>query len=142
AAEAGVEVRVESFPSILGGLSPGVLDSVVANLGRNAIKYMGAEPVRWVILRVVDRDPVVRGEGEDTGPGLPPALEQSVFEPDVRGGTGQPGIGLGLATVQRIVRAHGGRVGVRSYPGKGCCFWFELSKVGSAVGQRLAENTE
>jgi signal transduction histidine kinase len=33
---------------------------------------------------------------------------------------------LGLATVKRLVEAHGGIVGLRSRPGEGAVFWFEL----------------
>jgi two-component system OmpR family sensor kinase len=31
-----------------------------------------------------------------------------------------------LATVKSVVQAHGGKVGVRSRPGEGACFWVEL----------------
>jgi signal transduction histidine kinase len=55
-------------------------------------------------------------------------MGDTIFEPYVRGrNSNQPGIGLGLATVRRIVESHRGRVGVQSRPG--CtCFWFELPK--------------
>ena len=129
AAERAVELRVLPFSSHALACSPGVLDSLVTNLVRNAIKYMGDRPLRRVDVRVVDRGPLTRIEVDDTGPGLPPSLEESVFEPYVRGaGAHGPGIGLGLATVKRIARAHGGAVGVRTQPGRGSCFWFELPK--------------
>ncbi len=57
------------------------------------------------------------------------ALEHQarVFEPYVRANGGdEPGIGLGLATVKKLCIAHGGTVGLRSEPGKGSTFWFEL----------------
>jgi signal transduction histidine kinase len=45
----------------------------------------------------------------------------------------QPGLGLGLATVKRLVEGHGGRVGVRaSARTKGCLFWFTLPTVKDA----------
>jgi two-component system OmpR family sensor kinase len=55
-----------------------------------------------------------------------------VFHPFVRLGEpprGTPGIGLGLATVKRLVEANGGEVGVDSHPGAGCRFWFTLPLV-------------
>jgi signal transduction histidine kinase len=69
----------------------------------------------------------VRIEIEDNGPGIPPEAERRIFEPFQRlAGTRQPGFGLGLATVKKIVEAYHGCLGVRSCPGKGSIFWFEL----------------
>jgi signal transduction histidine kinase len=111
----------------------GVLTSVVSNLASNAIKYIGTGPVRRLEIRAREEAQVVRVELEDTGPGLAVGSEEQVFEPYVRGrATTQPGIGLGLATVKRLVEGHGGRVGVRSVLGQGCTFWFELPKVAGA----------
>ncbi len=76
-------------------------------------------------MRVVERGPLVRFEIEDTGPGVPPALADRVFERHVRGERSS-GLGLGLATVKRLVETHRGRLGVRSSPGRGSCFWVEL----------------
>ena len=118
--------------------NPGVLASLVSNLLRNAIKYAGGVPSPRIVVRaraIADRPAGrVRIEVEDNGPGLPPELGEQVFEPYVRGpNSGQPGIGLGLATVKRIADAHGGRVGVRSVPGAGCTFSVELPAAPTGV---------
>jgi len=69
----------------------------------------------------------VRLSVQDSGPGLPAGMEQAVFAPYVRApGTHAPGIGLGLATVKRIVESRRGRVGVWSDPRKGATFWVDL----------------
>ncbi|MBX3191270.1 MAG: HAMP domain-containing histidine kinase [Labilithrix sp.] len=109
---------------------PGVLSSLVANLTRNAIKYIGDGPLRRIHVHVAQRASVVHVEVEDTGPGLAPEIEERVFEPYVRAPNAtQPGVGLGLATVKRLAEAHGGRVGVRTRAGLGSTFWFELPAV-------------
>jgi signal transduction histidine kinase len=129
AAQRDVTLRLEPVPlcSIHG--NAGVLSSVVENLVRNAIKYMGERAVRQVTVRVLAGGELVRFEVTDTGPGIAPTLMATVFDPHVRGAdTRQPGIGLGLATVKRIVEAHGGRVGVESRLGEGSRFWCELPR--------------
>jgi signal transduction histidine kinase len=106
-----------------------VLSSVIENLARNAIKYMGERGERRVELRIVPTGSMVRVEVEDTGPGIPPAIYDKIFDPHVRGRTdGKPGIGLGLATVKRIAEAHGGRAGFRSQLDVGSTFWVELPR--------------
>ncbi|MGZ3406305.1 MAG: sensor histidine kinase [Polyangia bacterium] len=129
AADAGVTLVAASIkPCAIHGHA-GVLSSVVENLTRNAIKYMGERATRRVELRVVPRDGVVRIEVVDTGPGIPPSLLDTIFDPHVRGHThGKPGIGLGLATVKRIADAHGGKVGVSSRLDEGSTFWCELPR--------------
>lgn len=126
-----VELRVDAQAPLAVACSPGVFMSCVGNLVRNAVKYMGEATTRIVTIRIRERAGArVRVEVEDTGPGLPAGFVDHAFSPYVRGdnAAGRAGIGLGLATVRRLVEAHGGRVGVRSSPGHGCTFWFELEK--------------
>jgi signal transduction histidine kinase len=129
AAKAGVELvsTVEVDGEV--ACNAGVLMSLVGNLVRNALKYIGDGPQRRIEIRALDRGELVRVEVQDTGPGLPPGLDAHVFEPYVRGTRAtQPGIGLGLATVKRLAVAHRGTCGVHSVVGEGCTFWFELPK--------------
>jgi signal transduction histidine kinase len=125
----GIEltISVEGAPP-LAACSPGVLASISSNLVGNAIKYMGEAVVRRIDLRVRRRGRHVRVEVEDTGPGIADGLREKVFDPHVRGAStsGLPGLGLGLATVRRLVDAHGGEVGVQPRDGGGSAFWFEL----------------
>ncbi|GAC1603686.1 MAG: hypothetical protein NVS4B10_16340 [Myxococcales bacterium] len=110
--------------------STGALLSVLGNLLRNALKYIGDGDRRLVTLRVAAGRGRVRIEVEDTGPGIPAeSLDAKVFHAYVRGpGAAQPGIGLGLATVQKLVLAHGGAVGVKAAPAGGALFWVELPR--------------
>ena len=67
----------------------------------------------------------VRRDGfavHDDGPGFPPDLVEHAFERFARGDAARTrgeevGVGLGLALVEAIVTAHGGRVALRSVPG-------------------------
>src|SRR5262252_295351 len=128
AAERGITIAVTPWNApVVVRCASGVLASLLSNLLRNAIKHMGASPRRRVELRIIARHDRVRFEVEDTGPGLVPELLSQVFDPYVRGPrTSEPGLGLGLATVRRLVEGHDGRYGVSSRPGEGALFWFEL----------------
>ena len=101
------------------------LHQVVTNLLNNARKYTPADTTVTVSCRATP-------EGgsfsvHDNGPGFPPDLVDHAFERFARGdtarsrahGDGEPigGAGLGLALVEAIVHAHGGRVSLTSHPG-------------------------
>jgi signal transduction histidine kinase len=134
AAAAHVEVVREPGCDGVVACSAGVLSSLLGNLVRNAIKYMGDSTERRVVVRCVDAGAHVHVEVEDTGPGIPTELQPSIFEPFFRvGGTGVPGAGLGLATVKKLAVAHGGAVGCRSRAGAGSVFWFDLPREGERI---------
>ena len=66
---------------------------------------------------------------EDTGIGIPPDKLYEIFEPFHQVGDQRfqaEGTGLGLTISQRIVRMMGSEIRVKSTPGKGSLFWFEL----------------
>jgi len=97
---------------------------------RNGIKYIGARPTRRIVVRAFAVGQLARLEVEDTGPGVPPEIQATLFEPFVRGPHERVnGSGLGLATVKRLVETHAGRVGVQSKAGVGSLFWVELPLV-------------
>ncbi len=62
----------------------------------------------------------------DDGPGIPPRVLERIFEPFFTTKDVGKGTGLGLPTVQAIVRSHGGFVTVRSVPGSGTTFEVHL----------------
>lgn len=127
AEDAGVSLRIEAAPDVHVACSEAAAIVVLQNLIRNAIKYIGDGPSKQVVARASVQSRAVHLVVEDSGPGLQPGTERTIFEPYVRATRGnQPGIGLGLATVKRIVEAHGGRVGVQSSPGQGAAFWVDL----------------
>jgi signal transduction histidine kinase len=123
-----IALELAAVPAGTVACSPGVLTSLISNLVRNAIRYMGDAPSRRIDVRVLDAGERWRFEVQDTGAGIPVEQQQLIFEPYVQLGRSDTGIGLGLATVDRLVRAHGGSLGVVSAPGRGALFWFELPK--------------
>ena len=141
AAAAAIALRTEGPARVAVACGSALLADVLRNLLRNAIKYLGSSSRREVTVRVKTDGPWAHIEVVDSGPGLPLELQDRVFEPWFRspGETPGGGLGLGLATVKRIVEAHGGRVGVRSTPGTGSVFWFELARVPDGALQGRAE---
>jgi signal transduction histidine kinase len=131
AVAAAAELRVDPIPDCAVTCSPGVLMVILNNLIRNALKYLGDASERVVVLRVRPRRASVLFEVEDSGPGIPAELGERVFEAYIRGhraSATRPGIGLGLATVKRLVTAHGGTLGTRRSGLGGASFWFELPR--------------
>jgi signal transduction histidine kinase len=131
--EARVELTAGPIPPSAVSCAPGVLIVLVSNLLGNAFKYIGDGPSRVVHFRAKVRRGTVLFEVEDSGPGIPAELGDRIFEPYVRGSaTGSKrGIGLGLATVKRLVAAHGGTVGTRRGLLGGALFWFDLRAAAS-----------
>jgi signal transduction histidine kinase len=128
AAEHEVKLELSGQTGLSAACDAGVLHSIAGNLVANAVKYLGeGGEERRVSLRASARGGMIYVEVEDTGPGIPPAIQRTIFEPYTRGkDLSKPGIGLGLATAKRLCEAHRGRIGLRSEEGRGSTFWFEL----------------
>lgn len=131
--EVSVSVEVSGTTVVLG--DPEDLDRMVTNLLSNAVKY--TDPGGAVRVRVAgpdDADPAgasrVVLEVADTGIGIGAADSEHVFEEFFRSRDGavrrRPGVGLGLAIVERIVALHDGSVRVASTLGEGATFTVEL----------------
>ena len=68
----------------------------------------------------------VRLEVEDNGPGIPPEIITSIFDPYFTTKDVGQGSGLGLAITHEIITKHGGDISVESEPGKGTKFIITL----------------
>ncbi len=91
------------------------LNQVWTNIIDNAIDAMSGKGVLRV--RTYREDDCVVVEIGDNGPGISPEVEAHIFEPFfTTKGVGE-GTGLGLDTVQRIVKKHRGNIQVTSKPG-------------------------
>jgi signal transduction histidine kinase len=111
---------------------PGRLGQVLINVLNNAIKFTAAGGVQ-VKGRVTERtaDPVTLEVAvQDTGIGIPPAVQAVLFEPFVQADSSTTrrygGTGLGLAICQQLVEMMGGTISVESVEGQGSTFWFTV----------------
>ena len=108
------------------------LKQVLLNLVGNAIKFteQGSVSLQLRGEGAVEGWVGVGFEVVDTGVGMEPAAADSLFQPfhQIEGNRNRRrgGTGLGLAISQRIVEAMGGRIEVKSRPGKGSIFRFVL----------------
>jgi PAS domain S-box-containing protein len=96
-----------------------------ATLGENSLsKPPDAKAGRYVVMQVTD-----------TGTGIPAVIIDEIFKPFFTTKEIGLGTGLGLSTVQAIVKNHGGFVTVRSEVGKGTTFRVHLPAIGAAEAE-------
>jgi signal transduction histidine kinase len=102
------------------------LNQVWTNIIDNAIDAMHAKGE--LRIRTYQDDGCVVVEIRDNGPGIPSEVQPHIFEPFfTTKGVGE-GTGLGLDTVQRIVKKHRGNIQVNSKPGDTCFqVWLPLA---------------
>lgn len=86
-----------------------------------------------ITVRAIDCNDHVRVEVQDTGRGIPPDMQEQIFQRFIRGdgtsegiNSAERGIGLGLAICKQLVERQGGTIGVSSVPGQGSTFYFTL----------------
>ena len=111
-----------------------LLRVVLENLLGNAWKYTGMREEAVIEFGVTEIDGKPACFVRDNGPGFDMADAEKLFIPFQRlpGAEEFRGHGIGLATVERIIRRHGGRVWAEGEPGKGATFYFTFSLQSSA----------
>jgi K+-sensing histidine kinase KdpD len=126
-----VEWRVE--PGLVTGGDERMLEAVLRNLLENAWKY--TEKKEMAEIRVFSRE---EGENryyciEDNGAGFETAHADKLFQPFQRlhRQDEYPGLGIGLATAQRIIHRHGGTIRGEGSPERGAIFCFTLPHSGT-----------
>jgi signal transduction histidine kinase len=120
------ELRVEG-PASTVEADPVRVEQALANLVANAFDH-GAGVVT---LRAAPVDGVVELHVTDEGPGFPRGFAERAFDRFSRGAEARSsgGVGLGLAIVQLIARAHGGEAYLANLPGGGSDAWITLRRV-------------
>jgi light-regulated signal transduction histidine kinase (bacteriophytochrome) len=128
------QVEVDIAGDLVAHADPTLVRAVLENLLGNAWKYSALTPNARIELRgEVGEHAVYRVR--DNGAGFDMAHAGKLFVPFQRLHSAEEfeGTGVGLATVQRIVRLHGGEVWADAAPGRGATFSFTLAPRPPAV---------
>jgi signal transduction histidine kinase len=103
--------RIEGYGSELNQVWTNLIDNAAAAMsGRGELTLRTRREEAWVVIEV-----------EDTGPGIPAAVQAKIFEPFFTTKPPGEGTGLGLNISHNIiVQKHGGQITVESRPGRTC----------------------
>jgi signal transduction histidine kinase len=125
------------------------IQQVLVNLLSNAIKFSREGEAVSTRARVVMQG--LRFSVQDRGPGIPADEHERIFERFRQGDSSTTrsagGTGLGLAISKAIIQEHGGRIWLRSVPGQGSTFYFQipLSRGGTSgvipLGEDLTDDS-
>ncbi len=131
--ESGALVTHDKLPMVM--LDEPQLIQLFQNLIGNAIKYRRDEPVR-IHVSAEKKEYEWVFSVCDNGMGIDPKDRENIFEIFQRskGGSDQPGTGIGLAICKRIIELHHGRIWVESDLGKGSTFHFTIP-IGAESGK-------
>ncbi len=126
--EPGRRVRWRIQPGLHAHGDPRMLRIMLANLLGNAWKYSAGHPEAEITFDAVQGAGGPWFRVADNGAGFDMAHAAKLFQPFQRLHRQDefPGLGIGLATVQRIIRRHGGRIHAEAEPGRGASFRFSL----------------
>lgn len=135
--------QIDSDRQVVFDIAPGVvangdarlLRQVFDNLLDNAWKFTAKNPRACIEFGVTDHEGEPAYYVRDDGAGFDMAYADKLFEPFQRlhSAAEFAGSGVGLATVARIVRRHGGRVWAESEIGRGATVYFTLSTQGTTT---------
>ena len=118
-----------------------MIEVMMRNLLGNAWKYTAHAAEPSIRMYAEERDNARLFCVADNGAGFDIAHANRLFKPFQRLHRQDefPGVGIGLATVQRIVNCHGGAIEARGEPGKGAKFCFTLSDTPADLAQNKKE---
>jgi signal transduction histidine kinase len=127
-----IEWRIGALPVV--NCDPGLVRQVFANLLSNAVKFTRNQKPAVIQVEQMTSESELIILVRDNGIGFDPNVATKLFGLFVRLHDVKDfeGTGVGLATVQRIVQKHGGRVWADSLPGQGATFYFSLQEAQTA----------
>ena len=127
----GLEITGLVHAAVPTGLrgDPGRLRQILTNFVGNAIKFtdQGDVTVQAFLEQELDEKVIVRFEVTDSGIGIPPDVQERLFQPFTQADSSTSrkygGTGLGLAISKQLIEQMGGQVGITSQSGHGSTFW-------------------
>lgn len=136
----GVAIQVEHLPQTEGYMDARMIERAIFNLLINAAQAARTGPSSPAVKVSLTETPnMVELRVSDSGPGIPPAIRETLFEPFVSDGK-RRGIGLGLTIANRIAQEHGGRVHVEDSRAGHTTFVLSLPR--AVLGATLAAEQE
>mgnify|MGYP006204225053 CR=1 FL=1 len=131
AAEPARQVVVEVEPDMIADCDAALAEALMVNLLDNAWKYTGGIAAPRIRVHAGAVGALQGFCVSDNGAGFDMAHAERLFKPFQRLHRQEefPGIGIGLATVQRIVHRHGGAIAAHAVPGNGATFCIALPQV-------------
>jgi len=120
------DIRIEQ--DLIAVCDSAMLEIVLTNLFDNACKFSGLEPESIIEFGKLEADEMIIFYIRDNGVGFDMENARNLFGAFQRmhKQTEFQGSGIGLATVQRIIHRHGGRIWAESRAGEGAVFYFTL----------------
>lgn len=131
--ERRVDFRIADLPPV--EADTGLMRIALDNLMRNAWKYTSQHETARIEVGMMRLHGEMQFFVRDDGAGFDPKKNDQLFQPFHRlHSRGEfPGTGIGLATVQRILARHGGRIWAEGAVEQGATFWFTVKGVSSAA---------
>jgi light-regulated signal transduction histidine kinase (bacteriophytochrome) len=128
-AEPGRGVKWTVEPGLTARCDSKLVEVVLVNLLGNSWKYTARTPEPSIGFSAESREGEKSFCVTDNGAGFDMAYAAKLFQPFQRLHRQDefPGIGIGLATVERIIHRHGGTIRATGAPGKGASFSFSLA---------------
>jgi PAS domain S-box-containing protein len=120
----------ENLPAVLGNSVQ--LEQVFINLFQNSVDAMTASSAKRIRVILRQAGEMLEIIFSDSGPGIPPEVRKSIFEPFFSTKTLEDRSGLGLAIVNTIIREHRGAITCVELPGWGANFVINLPVCASA----------
>jgi PAS domain S-box-containing protein len=119
------------------------VERIVENLLANTVRHTPSNAQIWISVRPHEGGALILVE--DDGPGVPPELRDTIFEPFQQGPEApqhSPGVGVGLTLVKRFAELHGGRAWVEERQAGGASFRVHLPDGERSAADRAGEFSE